>query len=108
MTCPHRPFQLARALAAGAAVAALAAPPAVARIDPPPTPAFNAGRAAPTAAAGSESRPGNPPVVIVRNVDDGFDWGAAAIGAGGAGALIVLVSAGGFAYTARHRIGVAR
>ena len=47
-------------------------------------------------------------MVIVRNVDDGFDWGAAAIGAGGAGALIVLVSAGGFAYTARHRIGVAR
>jgi hypothetical protein len=108
VTCPHRPFQLARALAAGAAVAALAAPPAVARIDPPPTPAFNAGRAAPTATAGSESRPGNPPVVIVRNVDDGFDWGAAAIGAGGAGALIVLVSAGAFAYTARHRIGVAR
>ena len=108
MTFPHRPFQLARALAAGAAVAALAAPPASARIDPPPTPAFNAGRAAPTAAAGSESGPGNPPVVIVRNVEDGFDWGAAAIGAGGVGALIVLVSAGGFAYTTRHRIGAAR
>jgi hypothetical protein len=34
-------------------------------------------------------------------VDDGFDWGSAAIGAGGAGALILLLSAGGFSY--RHR-----
>jgi hypothetical protein len=88
VTCPHRPFQLARALAAAAAAAALSAPPAFARIDPPPIPAFNADRAAPTATVESESRPGNRPVVIVRNVNDGFDWGAAAIGAGGAGALI--------------------
>jgi hypothetical protein len=30
------------------------------------------------------------------------------LAAGGAGALIVLVSLGGFAYTARHRVGLAR
>jgi hypothetical protein len=46
--------------------------------------------------------------VVVRTVDDGFDWGSAAIGAGGAGALVMVVALGGVAYTTRHRIGVAR
>ena len=41
-------------------------------------------------------------------IDAGFDWGSAAIGAGGAGALVVLITLGGFAFTSRHRIGVAR
>jgi hypothetical protein len=57
---------------------------------------------------------GGEPVVIapepvVQRVDDGFDWGSAAIGAGGASAIILLVSAGGI--THRHRnqhLGVAR
>jgi hypothetical protein len=40
--------------------------------------------------------------VIVRTLDEGFDVGSAAIGAGGAGALLVLVSLGGFAYATRH------
>jgi hypothetical protein len=40
--------------------------------------------------------------VIVRSVDEGFDVGSAAIGAGGAGALLVLLSLGGFAYASRH------
>ena len=40
----------------------------------------------------------------MRTIDEGFDWGSAAIGAGGAGAAIVLVSLGGVAYVhARHR-----
>jgi hypothetical protein len=43
-----------------------------------------------------------PAPVIVRTVDEGFDVGSAAIGAGGAGALLVLISLGGFAY-AGHR-----
>jgi hypothetical protein len=46
-------------------------------------------------------------VVIVRN-DDGFDWGAAAIGAGGAGALAALVSLAAFANTSRGRTRAAR
>ena len=40
----------------------------------------------------------------VRRIDDGFDWGSAAIGAGGAGALVVLVSLGAFSYASRNRI----
>ena len=82
---------LARALAAAAVTAALAAPAAHARIDPPPTSDFNASE---TEAA---------PVVVVRSVDAGFDWGAAAIGAGSAGALVALVSLGAFAGVGRTR-----
>ena len=44
----------------------------------------------------------------MRTIDEGFDWGSAAIGAGGAGAAIVLVSLGGVAYVARHRAPVPR
>ena len=103
MVLRHRSHQRARAVAAGAAAAALYAPAAIARIDPPPTPAFNSSEAAPTATLGSESPTSNPPVVIVRNVDDGFDWGAAAIGAGGAGALVALASLAALANTSRGR-----
>ena len=35
-------------------------------------------------------------------MDSGFDWDSAAIGAGGAGALLLLVAAGGFTYRSRH------
>jgi hypothetical protein len=90
-----QPRRLIPAAAAGAAAAALAASPALARIDPPPTPAFNA-------------REPTPPVVIVRNVDAGFDWGAAAIGAGGTGALAVVVALGTAALSTRQQIGVKR
>jgi hypothetical protein len=47
-----------------------------------------------------------PPVV--QSVNDGFDWGSAAIGAGVAGGLILLVTFGGVTYRHRHEhIGVA-
>jgi hypothetical protein len=73
-------------------------------------------------APGASARPvsdppiqnGGEPVVIepapsLQHIDDGFDWGSAAIGAGGAGAIILLVSAGGTTYRHRHEhIGVAR
>ena len=87
--------QLARAVAAAGVTVTLAASPALARIDPPATPAYNAREAA-------------PPVVVVRDVHDGFDWGAAALGAGTGGALVVIGALAGAAYTTRHRIGVAR
>jgi hypothetical protein len=97
MTAHHRSHRLARLLVAGVAAAALAAPPAVARpIDPVrPDPVS-------TIAVERQQAP------VVQTIDDGFDWGSAAIGAGAAGALVVLVGLGGFAFTIRHRIGVAR
>ena len=49
------------------------------------------------------------PAPVVQSVDGGFDWAAAAIGAGAAGGLILLVGAGGTTYRHRHdHIGVAR
>lgn len=88
MTLSRRSQHLARTAVAAALAAALAAPAAEARIDPPATPAFN-------------PREGNPPVVVLR--DDDFDWGAAAIGAGGAGAVVAVISLGAFAGASRRR-----
>ena len=90
--------RITRLVAVGLVSAALAAPAASARPASPDSPV----------------PPGAEPVFIepapvVQRVDEGFDWGSAAIGAGGAGALILLVSVGGIGY--RHRqehIGIAR
>jgi hypothetical protein len=83
----HHSLPIARLVTAGLVAGALAAPAAVAQpIADPQT---------------SEPAPSDTPVV--RTIDEGFDWGSAAIGAGGAGAVIVLVSLGGVAYVARHR-----
>jgi hypothetical protein len=43
------------------------------------------------------------PAVPAKHSSDGFDWGSAAIGAGGVAGLIVLVSAGAAA-TGRARV----
>jgi hypothetical protein len=88
----HHSHPIARLVTAGLIAGALAAPAAVARpgIDPQT----------------SEPAPSDTPVV--RTIDEGFDWGSAAIGAGGAGALFVLVSLGGVTYIARHRAPVPR
>ncbi len=76
--------------------------------------------AAPAASARPVSDPpisnGSGPVVIepdtapvVQSVDEGFDWASAAIGAGAAGSLILLVGVGGTTYRHRHEhIGIAR
>ena len=87
--------RLGRMLAASLAAAALAAPPALAMPDP--------------GAVADEPTPGptEAPVVVSAS-DEGFDWRSAAIGAGGAGAVIVLVSLAGFGYATRDRIRVAR
>ena len=88
----HHSHPIARLLVAGLVAGALAAPAAIAQpIADPQT---------------SEAAPSDTPVV--RTIDEGFDWGSAAIGAGGAGAVIVLVSLGGVAYVSRHRAPVPR
>jgi hypothetical protein len=88
----HHSHPIARLVTAGLVAGALAAPAAVAQpIADPQT---------------AEPAPSDAPVV--RTIDEGFDWGSAAIGAGGAGAVIVLVSLGGAAYVARHRAPVPR
>jgi hypothetical protein len=49
------------------------------------------------------------PAPVVQSVDEGFDWASAAIGAGAAGGLILLIGVGGTTYRHRHeQIGVAR
>jgi ABC-type sugar transport system substrate-binding protein len=42
------------------------------------------------------------PAPVVQSVDAGFDWASAAIGAGTAGGLILLISFGGVTYRHRH------
>ena len=75
--------------------------------------------AAPAAGARPATDPpiqnsGEPVVIepaqpVVQSVDDGFDWASAAIGAGTAGGLILLIGAGGSTYRHRHQhIGIAR
>jgi hypothetical protein len=89
---PRCSRRLIRAVTGALAITALAAPAASARpVDPP------AGwKLAPPA----ESRAHAPAPTVIRSTDDGFDWGAAGIGAG-AGAAIVLLSLGG-ARVRRH------
>ena len=49
----------------------------------------------------TEARPVvTEPAPVVPSVDDGFDWASAAIGAGAAGGLILLIGVGGTTY--RH------
>jgi hypothetical protein len=87
-------------------VGALAAPSAIAGpIDPVPTGSYSRDD---TSAVAVEPEPAPAAAPVVRTIDEGFDWGSAAIGAGGAGALLVLISLGGFAYTSRGRLQVAR
>jgi hypothetical protein len=49
-----------------------------------------------------------PQAPVVQSVNDGFDFASAAIGAGFAGGIILLVAWGGMTYRHRHEhIGVA-
>jgi hypothetical protein len=81
---------LTRILAPVAATLALAAAPAHAR---PAVEAPNHNSQAPATAPAPSANPSS----------DGFDWGSAAIGAGGAAGILALLSAG-VAVTARIRV----
>ena len=98
----HRRSQFRRSLAAGLAVAALAAP---------------AAQAGPIRDPGTGDTPGSATIdvtpietdaaPVTTTIDDGFDWGSAAIGAGAAGALLALVSLGGYKFASRGHAPVA-
>ena len=92
MTLHHQSRRVTRALAVALTAGAVAAPSALAG----PVIGPDGGDGAP-----AETAP-DPAPVIVRSVDEGFDVGSAAIGAGGVGALLVLAALGGFAWAARH------
>jgi hypothetical protein len=84
---PTRSRRLTRAAAGALAVTALAAPAASARpVDAPVGWKL-------TTPAQTHSQPATPAPTVI-HTDDGFDWGAAGLGAG-AGAAIVLLSLGG-------------
>jgi hypothetical protein len=87
----HHQHRITRVLTVALAVAALAAPTASAMPAP----------------IGQPASSGEPvfiePAPVVQTVDSGFDWDSAAISAGAAGALLLLVSLGGFTYRSRHQ-----
>jgi hypothetical protein len=85
-TMKTRTHRFAGTLAAGVATLAIAAPPAGAVPAGPDPP--------------SSGEAGTAPVV--QSIDEGIDLGSAAIGAGAAGALMLLVSVGGTTYRRRH------
>jgi hypothetical protein len=92
MTTKIHSHRLARLVAVSLTAAALAAPAASARPAPLDQPVV------------IDPEPGQ-----IVTIDDGFDWDSAAIGAGGAGALLLLVSLGGFTYRSRHHnVGILR
>jgi hypothetical protein len=94
MNVSHR---ITRLVLIGLAVLAIAAPAASA------VPAARDAQPADRVVVEPDSAP------VVQSIDNGFDWGSAAIGAGAAGAIVLLISFGGVTYRHRHEhIGVAR
>ena len=89
MKVSHR---ITRLLLVGLAVLALAAPAASAR-------------PAPTAGYQDTGEPFviEPEAPVVQSVNEGFDWASAAVGAGIAGGIILLISWGGVTYRHRHQ-----
>jgi hypothetical protein len=96
--------RLTRTVASALLVTAFAAPCAAAR--PAPEDSFRPDSAESVPASTDTTRPPSPPVT--RIIDDGFDLGSAAIGAGGGAAAVLLTTAGGAAFLRRRRIGVVR
>jgi hypothetical protein len=95
---------LTRTVASALLVTAFAAPCAVAR--PAPEDSFRPDSAESVPATTDAARP--PAPLVTRTIDDGFDLGSAAIGAGGGAAAMLLTAAGAAAISRRRRIGVVR
>lgn len=83
--------RITRLVAIGLATGAIAAPAATAMPVPPDS-----------SVPSSNEPVAIEPEPVVQSVNEGFDWGSAAIGAGAAGALIVL-SLGGLGGSVRNR-----
>jgi hypothetical protein len=98
-----RRTRLAHAVAGALAATAIAAPAAGAI----PVEEYLDGPSRGSEAAGTLDSEAPAPTVT-RTIDEGFDWGSAAIGAGGASAALLLGAAGALAASRRHnRVGVA-
>jgi hypothetical protein len=101
-------YRLSRAAVGAVTIALMAAPIAGARpLDetggqPPPGSVQERNLNALSMRATS-AKPDRQGPTAVRIVDDGFDWGSAAIGAGGATGLLLLAATGAAAATHRHR-----
>jgi hypothetical protein len=90
-------MRLLRALAGALAIGALAASPASA------LPAEQVQGSA--GSTGGHSSPDALAPTVTRTIDDGFDLGSAAIGAGGATALLLLTAAGATTLSSRRHRG---
>jgi hypothetical protein len=96
----HRRHRLTKAFAGALALTAIAAPNAG---------ALPAEMVQGSADPGSPSSTEAPAPTVTRTIDDGFDWGSFAIGAGAVGATVLIAASGATAVShRRHRIGVAR
>jgi hypothetical protein len=96
--------RLTRAVSGALAASAIAAPLAHAR------PAEQV-QASPTPGAPRtiEYPPEAPAPTVTRTIDEGFDLGSAAVGAGGAAAVLLVAGAGATAVSRRRqRVGVVR
>jgi hypothetical protein len=103
MSVHRQAHVLSRTLAACLALAALAAPAAGAR------PAFDPiGAGGGTQSAGVAHDARQPAPTVVRHIDESFDWGSAAIGAGGGAGAVLLTLAGASTLMSRRRIRPAR
>jgi hypothetical protein len=103
MSVHRQAHVLSRTLAAYLALAALAAPAASAR------PAFDPiGAGGGTRSAGVAHDARQPAPTVVRHIDESFDWGSAAIGAGAGAGAVLLTLAGASTLMSRRRIRPAR
>ena len=98
----HRRFT--RSVAGALALAAIAAPTAGAL----PAEQVQGGSASGSPSS-VESKAAAPAPTVTRTIDEGFDVGSAAIGAGSAAAFLLVAGAGVSAMVHRHRrLGIAR
>ena len=98
MSTSHR---LTRAVAGALAIAAISAPAASAF--PAEQTQGNPNPNAPSRSAHLNDINGAPAPIVTRTIDQGFDVGSAAIGAGGAAAVLLLTAAGASAGLHRQR-----
>lgn len=102
MSTHHR---LTQSVAGALAIVALAAPSASAF--PAEQVQGNPNPNAPATPIHVNDTSGGPAPTISRTIDDGFDVGSAAIGAGGAAAVLLLGAAGASTLVhRRHRVGM--